>query len=165
MNNPVDEYFHTSVESYLTWHEGTCQEWFCKLLGEKNKLGECGRDRIFIAFMKICTDRVKDCELPLWSSDLKKLSKLKLYSNFIDSSSEELCSSLPLPKILRVDLARFQTTSHKLEIEIGRLNNVAPEDRLCKLCARENILAVEDEFHVLFHYVACTESRHLFFDC
>jgi hypothetical protein len=118
-----------------------------------------------IGFMKIFVERVQDCELQLWSSDLQKLSKLKLYCNFKESRSEELYLSLPIPKRLRVDLARFRTTSHKLEIEIGRHNNVAPEDRFCKLCARDNISAVEDEFHVLFYCVAYTESRHLFFDC
>jgi hypothetical protein len=115
--------------------------------------------------MKIFTERVKDCELQLCSSDLQKLSKLKLYCNFKYSRSEELYLSLHIPKRLRRDLARFRTNSHKLEIEIGRHNNVAPEDRLCKLCAGVNISAVEDEVHVLFYCVAYTESRHLLLDC
>jgi hypothetical protein len=115
--------------------------------------------------MKIFRERVKDCELQLWSSDIQNLSKLKLYCNFKESRREELYLSLPIPKRLRLDLARFRTTSHKLEIEIGRHTNVAPENRLCKLCARVNISAVEDEVHVLFYCVAYTESRHLFLDC
>ena len=38
-----------------------------------------------------------------------------------------------------------------MEIEVGRRHNVAPEDKLCKLCGEDSIVAIEDEYHVLFH--------------
>ena len=38
-----------------------------------------------------------------------------------------------------------------MEIETAGHHNVAPEDRLCTVCGEENILSVEDEYHVLFH--------------
>ena len=59
--------------------------------------------------------------------------------------------SLSIPRRLRSNLARYRTSSHCLEIEVGRHRNVASEDRLCKLCGEENILAVNDECHVSFH--------------
>ena len=55
-----------------------------------------------------------------------------------------------IPRRLSSDLAWYRTSSYCLEIEAGRNQNVAAEDRLCKLCGEENILAVEDEYHVLF---------------
>ena len=62
--------------------------------------------------------------------------KLKLYSRYKESRSEELYLSLPIPRRLRVDLARYRTTSHSLEIQLGRHYNIARSDRLCKLCTR-----------------------------
>ena len=59
---------------------------------------------------------------------------------------EELNLSLSIPRRLRSNVARYRTSSHCLEIEVGRHHNVAPEDRLCKLCGEDNIVAVEDEY-------------------
>ena len=47
---------------------------------------------------------------------------------------------------------------------MGRHNNVSFEDRLCKLCGRSNIFAVEDEFHVVFHCEAYNDIRHVYID-
>ncbi len=117
-----------------------------------------------VAFIKLFSERIKDCELQVWSSDVQKLSKLNLYCIFKECRNEELYLTLPIPRRLRIDLARFRTSSHKLEIEMGRHNNIAREDRLCKFCARYNIVAIEDEFHVLFVCAAYEEHRNLYFD-
>ena len=44
-------------------------------------------------------------------------------------------------------LTKLRTSSHKLEIEVGRWNDVQKEDRICKNCLLNKI---EDEFHLLF---------------
>ena len=49
---------------------------------------------------------------------------------------EELYLSLSIPRRLRSNLAHYRTSSHWLKIEVGRHHNVAPEDRLCKLCGQ-----------------------------
>ena len=77
------------------------------------------------AFMRLFLERVRDCELQLWSSDLYAMPKLKLYSRYKESRREELYLSLPIPRRLRADLARYRTTSHSLEIELGRHYNIA----------------------------------------
>ena len=41
---------------------------------------------------------------------------------------------------------------------MGRHNYVAPEDRLCKFCGEKNIVAIEDEYHVLYH---CSEYDYI----
>ena len=114
--------------------------------------------------MRLFSDRVRDCELQLWSSDLHAMPKLKLYSRYKESRSEELYLSLPIPRRLRVDLARYRTTSHSLEIELGRYYNIARSDRLCKLCTRHNVVAVEDEIHVMFNCDAYNDIRNLYID-
>ena len=60
--------------------------------------------------------------------------------------------------------ASHRTASHNLEVEMGRHNNISFEDRLCKLCGRSNIFAVEDEFHVVFHCEAYNDTRHVHID-
>ena len=96
-------------------------------------------------FIKLFTARVKDCELQLWSRDIHTLPKLRTYCLFKESRNEALYLSLPIPRGLRVAFERFRTGSHCLEIEKGRHHNIAPEDRLCKLCGQNsNVIAVED---------------------
>ena len=87
----------------------------------------------------------------MWSTDIQDMPKLRLYSKFKLTREEELYLSLSIPRRLISNLARYRTSSHCLEIEVGRHHNVAREDRLCKLCGEDNIVAVEDEYHVLFH--------------
>jgi hypothetical protein len=58
---------------------------------------------------------------------------------------------LSIPKRLRFALARFRTSSHSLEIEVGRHKNINKEDRLCKYRGLYNNDIIEDENHGLFH--------------
>ena len=67
------------------------------------------------------------------------MPKLRLYCKFKEDKQEELYLSLPIPMRLRIDLARFRTTSHNLEVEMGRHNNISFEDSLCQLCGQSNI--------------------------
>ena len=114
--------------------------------------------------MRLFSERVRDCELQLWSSDFSAMPKLRLDSRYKESRSEELYLSLPMPRRLRVDLARCRTTSHSLEIELGRHYNIARSDRLCKLCTRPNVVAVEDEIHVMFNCDAYNDIRNLYIE-
>ena len=86
------------------------------------------------------------------------MPKLRLYCKFKEHKQEELYLSLPIPMRLRRDLARFRSTSHNLEVEMGR-HNILFEDRLCQLCGRSNIFVVEDEFHVVFDCEAYNDIR------
>ncbi len=46
-------------------------------------------------------------------------------------------------KLLRRCLAKFRCSDHRLRIEVGRRENVAPEDRVCLMCDENS---VEDDF-------------------
>ena len=46
-------------------------------------------------------------------------------------------------------LTSFRLGSHKLEIEIGRINNARRENRICKMC---NMNEIESEFHFIMCY-------------
>ena len=117
-----------------------------------------------VAFVNIFSERVKDCEFQKWSSEVCNMPKLRLYCKFKEDKQEELYLSLPIPMRLRRDLARFRTTSHNLEVEMGRHTNISYEDRLCQLCGRSNIFAVEDEFHVVFDCEAYNDIRRVYID-
>ena len=69
-----------------------------------------------------------------------------------------------LQPIVRCVLLNILHASHNLEVEMGRHNNISFEDRLCKLCGRSNIFAVEIEFHVVFHCEAYNDIRHVYID-
>ena len=54
--------------------------------------------------MRLFSERVRDCELQLWSSDLYAMPKLKLYSRYKESRREELYLSLAgVPGVARVN--------------------------------------------------------------
>lgn len=115
-----------------------------------------------VVFIKDFSQRVKDCELQLWSTSIHEMSKLRLYVAFKHSRTEEMYLSCDLPKRLRSDIARFRTSSHCLEIEVGRHNKIAVEDRLCKFCVQQNIYAIENEYHVFYHCSAYDYVREMF---
>ena len=53
---------------------------------------------------------------------------------------------------------------HSLEIDLGRHYKIARADRICKLCRRHNVVAVEDESHVMFNCEAYNDIRNLYID-
>ena len=66
--------------------------------------------------------------------------------NTIEDNFSEQYYLKVVPENLRSYLSKFRCTSHRLEIETGRYQNIARQNRLCKLC---NCNYVEDERHFL----------------
>ena len=54
-------------------------------------------------------------------------------------------------------MSRFRLSSHNLEIETGRYNNIARENRICKFC---NQNAIETEYHFLLCCSAYDQLRN-----
>ena len=92
------------------------------------------------------------------------MPKLKLYSKYKEFRKEELYLSLPIPKKVKSEFRSYRTTSHSLEIELGRHCNIARAERLFKLCRRHNVVAVEDEMHVMFNWEVYNDIRNLYID-
>ena len=59
------------------------------------------------------------------------------YENYLDHISDNK---------LRISLTKFRLSSHNLEIETGRYDNIPREERFCKNCSMK---AVETEYHFL----------------
>ena len=56
-------------------------------------------------------------------------------------------------------ITRFRTSSHKLNVEIGRHHNVSRRNRICTKC---NLRDIEDEYHFIFICPLYNDLRHKF---
>ena len=61
---------------------------------------------------------------------------------------------------LRKTLTRFRTSSHALQIELGRQTNIKAEQRFCPICKNK----VEDEFHFLIECPFYNDNRKIMYD-
>ena len=71
---------------------------------------------------------------------------------------------LNIPRRLRRYIAKFRTSSTNLEIEKGRHNGVVRENRFCKLCVKDNVYKVEDEYHMLLECKTYEELRTIYLE-
>ena len=51
-------------------------------------------------------------------------------------------------------------SNHNLEIESGRHKGLRMEERICVYCEKQNIIVIEDEYHLLLCCPMYTELRH-----
>ena len=93
---------------------------------------------------------------------MHSMPKLKTYRLFKEIREKELYLTLNIPRRLRVSLARFRTGSHNFEVEVGRHKKMNVEVRLCRFCGMmNNLVCIEDEYHVLFHCIAYKDIRNM----
>ena len=107
----------------------------------------------------IISYKVNTCRLDMykqkWYADINNSSRLESYCIFKHDFVSEKYLDFIHEKKYRIALARFRTSSHSLNIESGRYENIPRELRLCKSC---NMQRVESEFHFL---LVCPHFRHL----
>ena len=94
-------------------------------------------------FLQTIIQRLKDQYLQTWTGNIAKNHKLILYRGFKNSFSTE--AYLDFVKIRKYRRVLCTTSSHWLEIERGRYEGVARNDRKCKYCNN----FIEDEFHFI----------------
>ena len=80
-------------------------------------------------------------------------NKLSTYRTFKTNIKQEKYTQI-LDQKQRQILCKFRISSHDLEIEKGKFNQIEPEKRNCKL----NIGEVEDEMHFLLKYSKLEET-------
>ena len=51
----------------------------------------------------------------------------------------------------RIALSQLRCSSHDLNIDIGRQNNIERERRLCTLFIKQGEFVIEDEYHFIFY--------------
>ena len=79
-----------------------------------------------------------------WKEDISNKPKLRTYRLFKETFSTENYICCYMSKRNRSLLAQFRLGILQLEVETGRYKNTSLEERICKLCDKNE---VEDEFH------------------
>ena len=64
----------------------------------------------------------------------------------------------------KIALSQLRCSSHHLNIEIGRYNNIERERRLCTLCIKQGEFVIEDEYHFIFDCYTYNNIRKSYLD-
>lgn len=115
-------------------------------------------------FLDEIKTRITDCTVQTWHDKVENMPKLRTLRLYKTEFILEPYLLLQTPRKIRSALAKFRTGSHCLEIEKGRHLNVPSQERYCKLCLSINVLAVEDEYHVLLSCSFYNDIRHIYLD-
>ena len=99
--------------------------------------------------------RIFDIFKQNWYSNINNSARLQSYCIFKHNFELENYLSLKLDKKYKIALSRFRTSSHDLNIEIGRYDNMPRHQRICRNCSMNKI---ESEFHFL---LVCPKYREL----
>ena len=82
------------------------------------------------------------------------------YKHYKSLLNIETYLSNDIPKYLRMYMPRFRCSNFKLNIEMGRYNNILHKERFCQHCLiMYNSYCLEYEFHVLFKLYDDTRSK------
>ena len=89
-------------------------------------------------------------------SDIGNAAMGELYQHLIDNFCMQYYLVKPIPNMYKKCIARYRTSSHNLNIELGRQRNEIRENRPCTLC---NLGDIEDEFHFILKCPKFSELR------
>ena len=96
-------------------------------------------------FADICLTKLKAIFEKQWHTRLTSTSKLRFYKLFKTSFSREKYLDFIPTFPLRKCLTKFRCSDHRLEVEVGRHNNIVANERWCMICK----IKVETEEHFL----------------
>ena len=108
--------------------------------------------------LSLFKQRLKDQYLQCWFSCISLSSKLCLYADFKLSYDYESYLYIVNFRKFRRAIASFRTSSHKLEVEMGRYINIPRNKRKCKFCRS----VIEDEYHFLMSCQLYQDLRKTF---
>jgi hypothetical protein len=95
-------------------------------------------------FVPILRNRLRDIYISNWREGLESYSSLYIYREIKTCFNQSSYLMLLENTKYRNILAKLRLSSHKLNIELGRYNNIPRNERKCILC---NLNDIEDEFH------------------
>ena len=90
-------------------------------------------------FVTILSTRLKDMYTQLWLQGLENSPKAEQYKLFKSLLETEKYLNIDMNYKFRRILSRFKCSDHTLLIETGRQVNLERQDRLCPVCAKENM--------------------------
>ena len=77
--------------------------------------------------------RIRDQYIQKWNTSISSMSKLDSYTRYKKSFIMEKYLQILSNDTLRKHMTAFRLVSHRLEIEMGRHDNIPREQRLCKV--------------------------------
>ena len=111
-------------------------------------------------FQDECKKKLKEKFVQEWKEQLRKRNtKLEIYGQIKDKFEREPYLEEIANFQLRKIITKFRCSDHKLEIEIGRHNNIPRENRLCKTC----LVDIENEMHFLCNCPRYNDVRAYYF--
>ena len=113
-------------------------------------------------FVTILSTRLKDMYTQLWLQGLENSPKAEQYKQFKSLLETEKYLNIDMNYKFRRILSRFRCSDHTLLIETGRHVNLERQDRLCPVCAKENMRQIETEFHFFCECPAYNELRGIY---
>ena len=116
-----------------------------------------------VNFVNVFRQRVKDCFVQQWHSDIENSPKALYYKHFKFILEVESYLKIDLPFLYRKILANFRCSGHCLMIEKGRHQDVDRSLRFCQICLQRNAYVVEDELHFFCVCPAHEEIRNIYF--
>ena len=156
---------------YMLYHldESGRNTWASKI---KDLLSDFGFGYVWIShdvgndreFLRIFTQRIKDCYTQKWFSLVNESSKVFHYRHFKSLLNPELYINIDLNYVLKKALSKFRCSSHELMIEKCRHLSIDRNFRFCKICEEQNINVVEDEFHFFFECQSYEFLRITYFE-
>ena len=102
------------------------------------------------AFIALYIRRIKDISLQNWHRIVHDSPKAYHYRHFKSQLDVEKYLSIDLSFIGRKTLANFRCSSHNLQIEKGRHQNIEREYRFCPFCIERSVYTIEDELHFFY---------------
>ena len=102
------------------------------------------------------SQRLKDQYIQSWHETLSVQPKMEYYCKFKEDFEFEHYLVHIKNEKHRKELTRFRLSSHSLEIETGRYNNIERSNRICKLCTQN---VVESKYHFLLCCTAYSDLR------
>lgn len=99
-------------------------------------------------YFPILRQRIRDQFLQKWAETINTMPKLEYYKEFKTNFEFEDYLSFINNISLRKQLSCMRLSSHALEIEVGRYNNINRENRICN--------TIESEYHFFCYVVQDT---------
>ena len=127
----------------------------------KSELGKLGlsymwnRQNEIIPRFTIIQQRLRDQYIQKWKASLSSMSKLDSYIRYKNTFEMEKYLQILSNDTLRKHLTSLRLVSHRLQIEIGRHNDLARAERVCRVC---NVQQTESEYHFM---LVCPAYRDL----
>ena len=162
-NSLVKRSYHLLLDldnsGFKTW-AGKIREILTEFNMEKYWEDQVATRNISKEFVALFKETVFNRYRNQWYNDMTKYPKMRTYIKF----KQDLRMETYLLEIrdfkLRRNLSKLRLSSHKLEIETGRYNNITIEQRICRNCDKN---CVEDEEHALIHCPSYSSTRARFF--